>query len=112
MTRYLILFAALMTAIMPLPASAAEAAGVENSPHSVTIRLDLSSLEAPVATAQVAGSFNGWNGSPLADSNGDDVWETTLLMAEGEQFYRFIVNGDIEMFLGNEPCTTAPGSVG
>ena len=110
MTRYLILFAALMTAIMPLPASAAEAAGVENSPHSVTIRLDLSSLEAPVATAQVAGSFNGWNGSPLADSNGDDVWETTLMIPAGGHTYRFLVNGDIEEFVGTEPCTTDPGS--
>ena len=99
-----------MTAIMPFPASAAEAAGVENSPHSVTIRLDLSSLEAPVATAQVAGSFNGWNGSPLADSNGDDVWETTLMIPAGGHTYRFLVNGDIEEFVGTEPCTTDPGS--
>ena len=110
MTRFLILCAAFLSAAIPLQASTAASASLEANPHSITIRLDLSSFDVPVATAQVRGSFNGWSPSSLEDSNGDGIWETTLLMPEGAQFYRFVVNGEIEMFLGNEPCTTAPGS--
>ena len=106
MTRFLILCAAFVTAAFIPQASASTAA----NPHEVTIRLDLNSFGAPVATAQVQGSFNLWNGSPLADANGDGVWETTLTIQEGEHTYRFVVNGELEEFLGTEPCTTDPGN--
>ena len=36
-------------------------------------------------------------------------WETTLTIQEGEHTYRFVVNGELEEFLGTEPCTTDPG---
>ena len=85
MTRFLILCAAFLTAALPLQASNAASASLEANPHSITIRLDLSTFDVPVTTAQVAGTFNGWSGSPLGDGNGDGIWETTLLMAEGEQ---------------------------
>jgi len=45
----------LLTAALPLQASNAPSASLETNPHSITVRLDLSSFDMPVATAQVAG---------------------------------------------------------
>ncbi|MBZ0269517.1 hypothetical protein K8I85_15290 [bacterium] len=46
-------------------------------------------------TVTVAGTFNGWdNGkAPLADADGDGVWEGTLDVPAGRQSYKFVVNG-------------------
>ena len=108
MTRFLIFCAALLSAFL-LQVSNASAAGVDASPYFITIQLDLTSFDVPVATAEVAGSFNGWARSSLNDSNGDGIWDITLLMVGGA-FLPFNVNGDFEVFLGNEPCTTDPGA--
>ena len=43
----------------------------------------------------MAGTFNAWdNGAaPLADPDGDGVWETRLDVPSGRQAYKFVVNG-------------------
>jgi hypothetical protein len=46
-------------------------------------------------TVTVAGSFNDWNNvaTPMADSDGDGVWEITLRIPQGTHEYKFVVNG-------------------
>lgn len=43
-----------------------------------------------------AGEFNGWNqgATPLADPDGDGVWEATLRVAAGRYPYKFVVDGN------------------
>ena len=59
------------------------------------------------------GTFNGWCGSctPMADANGDNVWEVTVPVTAGAIEYKFTVDGwnDQEMFVGGEPCTVTNG---
>lgn len=52
------------------------------------------SLEAPEAGEVVlAGTFNGWDPSPLKrDEQG--VWGTSLLLTPGTYEYRFLVDGE------------------
>jgi glycosidase len=44
----------------------------------------------------LAGTFNNWaiGKTPLSDEDGDGVWETTLLLPEGEYHYKFVVDGN------------------
>jgi Tfp pilus assembly protein PilF len=55
-------------------------------------------LHAPHASSvNVAGEFNGWNKTlaPLADADGDGVWETALIMKPGVYQYRYVVDGKL-----------------
>ncbi len=44
----------------------------------------------------LAGSFNDWNPdkNPMADADGDGVWELSLVMPAGEILYKFVVDGN------------------
>jgi hypothetical protein len=55
---------------------------------------------------EVNGTFNGWCGNcnPMTDANGDGVWETTILLAEGPYEYKFSYSN----WLGQEVLT--PGT--
>jgi hypothetical protein len=49
------------------------------------------------ATVTVVGDFNDWNVSatPLAHTDGDDVWWVTVPLPPGRYRYSFVVNGTI-----------------
>ena len=51
--------------------------------------------EPGAVTVSVAGYFNEWNvsGSPLADPDGDGLWEMTVDLAPGRHPYKFVVDG-------------------
>jgi hypothetical protein len=55
---------------------------------------------------EVNGTFNGWCGNcnPMTDANGDGIWETTVLLAEGPYEYKFSYSN----WSGQEALT--PGS--
>jgi len=46
-------------------------------------------------TVTVAGTFNDWSNvaTPMADTDGDGVWEITLQIEHGTHQYKFVVNG-------------------
>ncbi|MFH1143649.1 MAG: isoamylase early set domain-containing protein [Candidatus Eisenbacteria bacterium] len=54
----------------------------------------LFSIPGGATSVSVAGSFNGWNtgADPLADADGDGVWEVVLDLASGAHQYKFVVN--------------------
>jgi hypothetical protein len=73
----------------------------------VTFSVDMSQSGAPAGSIpEVNGTFNGWCGNcnPMTDANGDGVWETTILLAEGPYEYKFSYSN----WLGQEALT--PGS--
>jgi hypothetical protein len=73
----------------------------------VTFRVDMSQSGAPAGSIpEVNGTFNGWCGNcnPMTDANGDGVWETTILLAEGPYEYKFSYSN----WSGQEALT--PGS--
>ncbi len=49
----------------------------------------------PGRRVTVAGSFNGWNAdaNPLADADGDGVYELTVTVPAGRHTYKFVVDG-------------------
>jgi hypothetical protein len=59
------------------------------------------------------GTFNGWCGTctPMADANGDNVWEVTVPLTTGAIEYKFTVDGwnVSEQFVGGESCTVTNG---
>ena len=50
---------------------------------------------SPVARANLAGDFNGWNTASTPMSRGDDgVWRASATLQPGARLYKFVVNGD------------------
>jgi hypothetical protein len=101
--------------------------------NDVTFTVDMNDYilagNSTAAGVFLNGTFNGWCGSctPMADANGDNVWEVTVPLGLGAIEYKFTVDGwnDDEQFVGGESCTvtnggftnrsytvTAPASVG
>jgi len=66
-----------------------------------------------VESVSVAGSFNDWNAAaePLADADGDGVWETTVSLTPGDYQYKFVVNGT-EWFPDDFAADTADDGFG
>ena len=62
----------------------------------VSFSVDASALElGPGDRIYVNGGFNGWCGncSPMSDSDGDGIWETSIWLPAGNHEYLFTKNG-------------------
>jgi len=48
-----------------------------------------------VNAISVAGTFNDWNAAahPMADEDGDGIWEVTVSIEPGEHTYQFVIDG-------------------
>ena len=59
----------------------------------------------------LAGSFNGWSTdeTPMKDEDGDNTWEVSLDLLDGEYQYKFVVNGDTWLADPNNPKTAPDG---
>jgi len=80
----------------------------------VTFSVDMNEYTATTfTTVYVSGGFNGWSGdsNPLADVDGDGVWEGTFLIPSGAQEFKFSADNWAieEMFVGGESCTITDG---
>ena len=66
-----------------------------------------------VNTVTVAGTMNGWDAgaTPMADKDGDGVWETTLNLDPGRYEYKFVVNGD-QWFTDDFAMDSSPDGLG
>ncbi len=75
----------------------------------ITFSLNMNDYNGSFTTPYVAGSFNNWAGdaNPLADADGDGIWETTITVPVGVHEYKFSVDNltDEEMFSGLDECT-------
>ena len=79
------------------------------SPGNITFQVDLNNFTDPFTTAYIAGNFNGWAGdaNPMADDDGDGIWETTIPLSPGDYEYKFpLDNWAIdEVLTDGDPCT-------
>ena len=54
----------------------------------------LFSCKAPDAReVYLAGSFNGWEATPLADPDGDGIWMASIPLPPGRYEYAFVIDG-------------------
>ena len=89
--------------------------GPTNTPMTmVTFQVDMSVFDGDFDTANIFGSFNGWDSSanPLNDDDGDDIYETTIEMMPGDYEYKFVLNGGgiNEEFMDGDSCTVTDPS--
>lgn len=73
------------------------ACGTCLSPTQVTFRVDMTTQETvSVNGVHIAGSFQGWTPSanPLADDDGDGIWEATIGIAAGDIQFKFVNGND------------------
>jgi len=51
-------------------------------------------MPAPGATSvSVVGNFNGWEATPLSDTDGDGIWTASIPLTDGRYEYAFVVDG-------------------
>ncbi|WP_306643190.1 hypothetical protein [Sanyastnella coralliicola] len=80
--------------------------------YLVTLNVDMNQYAGAFTTVSVFGTFNGWdpNANPMDDADMDGVYTVTVTMTNGDNEYKFIVDGTTdEIFVGGEPCTVSGG---
>ncbi len=82
------------------------------APVNVTFKVDMSQSTIPAGSIpEVNGTFNGWCGNcnPMTDVNGDQIWETTILLSPGNYEYKFSYSNwaGQEALLQGAPCTVS-----
>ena len=86
------------------------------SPVPVTFKVDMSEQLVVSGVTIFGGSINGWNNTatPLADDDGDGIYEITVDLLPGGHEYKFVNSGVEEVFdpIVHGECTvTTPDSV-
>ena len=81
-----------------------------NTPSAeVTFKLDMNEFGGSFTNAYVSGTFNGWSGNSnqLLDVDGDNVYETTLMLPVGLYEYKFTLDdwAQQESFSPTSACT-------
>lgn len=74
--------------------------------RNITFKVDMTPVLGSFTTPEVNGTFNGWCGgcNPMTDANGDNVWEVTIAIPDGNYEYKFAYDS----WAGQESLT--PGS--
>jgi hypothetical protein len=84
----------------------------ENVTFKVNMSYEISqgNLDPAAGYVDIAGSFNGWDGTNhhLSDADADSVWEITIDIPQGDIEFKFRLNGDWETseFPGGGPNRT------
>ena len=62
-------------------------------PTNVTFQVDMAGYDGPFSSVTLNGEFNGWCGScaPMADNDGDGVYELTLPLTGDTLEYKFVI---------------------
>ncbi len=90
------------------------ASGPQNG--NITFQVDMSEFGGDFMTVFAAGTFNNFseNANPLADDDGDGIWEATIPLNGGTYEYKFQLDmwAQQEEFADGDPCTvTDPSGV-
>jgi 1,4-alpha-glucan branching enzyme len=77
--------------------------------YNVTFKVNMNEVAAAYTTPEVNGTFNGWCGgcNPLADGDGDGIWEATIALEAGTYEYKFAYDtwAGQENLIEGSPCT-------
>lgn len=80
-----------------------------SSSHNITFQVDMSTYTGSFTTPEVNGEFNGWCGNcaPMADPDGDDIWEIVVPVTADSIEYKFSHDnwGGQESLTPGTPCT-------
>lgn len=80
--------------------------------YDVTFQVDMNGVLG-FTTPEVNGTFNGWCGNcfQMSDANGDNIWEATTTIEEGDYEFKFSAdNWTIsEQLTSGDPCTVTNG---
>ena len=62
-------------------------------PTNVTFQVDMAGYDGPFSSVTLNGEFNGWCGNcaPMADNDGDGVYELTLPLTGDTLEYKFVI---------------------
>jgi len=82
--------------------------------HAILFKVDMSTVGAVFTTPEVNGTFNGWCGgcAPMSDLDGDNVWELSIILPEGDHQYKFAYDawaGQEELTPGDACVITEDG---
>ena len=78
----------------------------------LTFTVDMSQYGSAITTANIFGSFNGWNNTanPLTDQ-GNNLWSATITVPENDSLeYKFVANGAQENLVVGASCTKTTGA--
>ena len=82
---------------------------------NITFSVDMNNYSGTPTQMYVSGAFNGWSGTanPMDDSDGNGVWEATILMPVGAQEYKFSYDDwtGSEALLPTQGCTVTPDGI-
>lgn len=88
------------------------AGGVQTA--NVVLRLNMNNYAGSFTQPYVSGTFNNWSGdgNPMADPDGDGIWEVNLALPVGLYEYKFTLDNwtNQEEFEGTETCTVTDPS--
>ena len=77
--------------------------------RDITFSVNMNGFPNSFTQPYISGTFNGWspNANPLSDPDGDNIWETTLSLPDGQIIYKFQLDGwqQQERFVIGDPCT-------
>jgi hypothetical protein len=80
---------------------------------NVTFRVDMNQYSGTFTTPELNGTFNNWCGNctPMADPNGNNIWEVTVPLTEDSIEYKFSYDnwGGDESLDPSLPCTKTTG---
>lgn len=82
--------------------------------YSVTFQVDMNQFAGSFTTPEVNGTFNGWCGNcnALTDANGDNIWETTVVVQADSIEYKFSYDSwtGEEALTEGSACTKTTGA--
>jgi hypothetical protein len=83
-------------------------------PVDVTFQLDMSDFSGSYTTPEVNGTFNNWCGNcnAMTDTDGDNIWETTISLLPGNYEYKFSTDNwaNAESLTPGSSCTVTNGT--
>ena len=87
--------------------------GVVDTTFEIIFKVNMEDVTETYTTPEVNGTFNGWCGgcAPMADPDGDDIWELTINLPAGIYEYKFAYDtwaGSENLTVG-DPCTITTG---
>ena len=87
--------------------------GAVDSTFEIIFRVNMEEVIETFTTPEVNGTFNGWCGgcAPMADPDGDNVWELAIYLPAGVYEYKFAYDtwtGQETLTVG-DPCTLTTG---
>lgn len=75
----------------------------------ITFSVDMNGSGETFTQVYLSGQFNDWSGdaNPMDDSDGDNIWTTTLTLKNGQYEYKYNLDNwaSSEQFDGNDVCT-------